>query len=615
MVSVLAAIAALVPLALAPRLVLSYDVTPKVVILLAGAALALPWRRAGWEALVSLMATAPGRWLGLLSAVSALWFAVATAASADPALSLAGSTWRRFGLASHLAVIALACMMAAHLCRRPGGVLVLLRWTAAIGAAVAAYGIAQYFGWDPVLPPESYHVGEGERRIVRPPATLGYVSYAATYFLHVAFAGLALWRADGTRRWRRFGAFAGAAAAFAIALSGTRAALLGLAAGGALLVWRDRPRSWRKLTLLGAAALLAFGALFVSPAGQKLRARLRWALEEPVGGARRWLWADALRMGLARPWAGWGPETFLREFPRFQSLQLARAYPDFHHESPHNMFLDAFTECGVPGLLMLAAFCALGWRCARVRRGSSSLAAVLGASLVGAVVSQQFSVFTVPTALYFHLTVAALVVLAASPAPAAPLRPAGVAPVALSAVLAAGLLCCSMLLAVSDFHLGQTERLLASGRLREAMAAYERSRRWQPPGVSADLWYSRALAEAAGRTGDLAERLEAARRAAEAARRAPRRAENRANAFYNLAAFSAAANDFDGTVTNLRRATEAAPHWFKPHWMLARVLALAGRWEEAEAEAARAAELDGGKHAEVSATLDEIRARRPPGSL
>jgi tetratricopeptide (TPR) repeat protein len=147
------------------------------------------------------------------------------------------------------------------------------------------------------------------------------------------------------------------------------------------------------------------------------------------------------------------------------------------------------------------------------------------------------------------------------------------------------------------------------------MAAYERSRRWQPPGVSADLWYSRALAEAAGRTGDLAERLEAARRAAEAARRAPRRAENRANAFYNLAAFSAAANDFDGTVTNLRRATEAAPHWFKPHWMLARVLALAGRWEEAEAEAARAAELDGGKHAEVSATLDEIRARRPPGSL
>lgn len=612
MLPLLAAIVVLVPLALAPGLALSYDVTPKVVLLVGGAALALPWRRTDWEALEALMATAPGKWLVRLSVASALWLAIATAVSADPALSLTGSAWRRFGLASHSGLIALACMAAAHLGRRPAGVVLLLRSIAAVGLAVAAYGIAQYFGWDPLLPPESYHVGEGERRIVRPPATLGYASYAATYYLHVAFSGLALWRADARRVWRALGAVAGTAAVAAIALSGTRAALIGLAGGGALLVWRDRP-SRRRLALMLAAALLLFAALLLSPAGQKLRARLLWAIEEPLGGARRWLWADSVRMGLARPGTGWGPETFLVAFPRFQSVELARAYPDFHHESPHNMFLDALTQCGLPGLVMLAAFGALGWRCARSK--DSPLAAVLGASLVAATVSQQFSVFIVPTALYFYLTIAALVALAAAPPPAEGSIRSGVAWVALSVFLAGGLLLYAIPLAVSDFHLGETKRLLAGGRIREAMAAYERARRWQPPGVSADLWYSRALAEAAGRTPELAVRLEAAARAAEAARRAPLHTEDRANAFYNLAAFSAAANDFEATVRHLREAIQAAPHWFKPHWMLARVLALAGRWEQAEAEAARAVELDGGQHPEVAATLHEIRVRRPRGPM
>lgn len=608
MVLVVAA-AVLVPLAIAPGLLLSYDVTPKVAILLAGAALALPWRRAGREALAVLMRTVPGKWLGLLSVLSALWLAVSTAASADPAISLTGSGWRRLGLVSHLALLAWTLMAAAQLHRRSGGVLSLLRWTAAAGLAVAVYGIAQYFGADPLLSPESYHVGEGERRIVRPPATFGYVTYAATYYLHVAFSGLALWRCDRARWWRILGTIAGTAAVAAIVLSGTRAALLGLLAGGGLLAWRDRPRSWRRVAAMLAVAFALFAALLISPVGQKLRARLVWAWEEPAGGARRWLWADSLRMGLARPWTGWGPETFLAEFPQFQSLELARAYPDFHHESPHNIFLDALTECGFPGLLLLAAFCALGSWCAGRGRERSSLAAILGATLAASVVSQQFSVFTAPTALYFFLTVAALVALAAEPAARKPLRH-DVAAVVPAVLLAGGFLFCAIRLAVSDFHLGQTKRLLNAGRIQEAMAAYERGRRWQLPGVTADLWYSRALAEAAGRTGDLAVRLEAARRALEAARRAPAHTEDPANAFYNLAAFSAATNDSEATIAHLRRAIQSAPQWFKPHWMLAQVLALAGRWEEAEAEAARAAELDGGKHPEVRATLEQIRARR-----
>ena len=50
--------------------------------------------------------------------------------------------------------------------------------------------------------------------------------------------------------------------------------------------------------------------------------------------------------------AGYGPETFAVEFPRHQSIELARAYPDFYHESAHNIFLDAFVSKGLVGLLM-----------------------------------------------------------------------------------------------------------------------------------------------------------------------------------------------------------------------------------------------------------------------
>ena len=61
---------------------------------------------------------------------------------------------------------------------------------------------------------------------------------------------------------------------------------------------------------------------------------------------------------------------------------------------------------------------------------------------------------------------------------------------------------------------------------------------------------------------------------------------------------------------SLRRAAAAKPTWFKPHWMLAQLLRLEGRVAEAAAEAAIAADLDGGKHPEVTRTAAELQAAR-----
>src|SRR5205085_296548 len=97
-----------------------------------------------------------------------------------------------------------------------------------------------------------------------------------------------------------------------------------------------------------------------------------------------------------RPLAGFGPEIFATEFPRYESTELARAYPDFYHESPHNIFLDALTRSGVAGLFLLLGFCGLAiWKAKwRVRPE-------LAAAFVASLVCQQFVVFVVPTGFYF----------------------------------------------------------------------------------------------------------------------------------------------------------------------------------------------------------------------
>jgi hypothetical protein len=93
--------------------------------------------------------------------------AVSCAVSGTPALSVFGSTWRRFGLVAQCAVLLLAWTVAAS--PAPGRVLVR-RAIVFASAAAAVFGIAEYFGWDPLPPASAYHIGEGIWTIVRPPA-------------------------------------------------------------------------------------------------------------------------------------------------------------------------------------------------------------------------------------------------------------------------------------------------------------------------------------------------------------------------------------------------------------------------------------------------------------
>ena len=585
---ILLLIVCLVPLLIIPHVLFYFDVTPKVVVLLLGTAVLVPWFE--WRRVP--------RPLGWLLLAQAAWLGIATLVSTNRALSLTGTNWRRFGLVPQAALLLFAVVAAAWLAENPDRIRSVLAAVSATGAAIAFYGILQYFGWDPWLPPAAYHVGEGVWTIVRPPGTLGYTSYFANYEVYIVFAGAALALMAKGRAGHVLGIAAAGLASAGIVLSGTRAAILALLAGLALLAMWLRP-SWKRAAILFAAILACGGLFYFSPAGQSLRSRTRWYLEDPLGGARLLLWRDSLAMASHFWLVGAGPETFSTEFPRYQSVELARAYPEFYHESPHNIFLDALVSQGLPGLVALLAVCGLAFYAAWQVR-TSKPAGALACGFFAGLVSQQFTVFTLATALYFYLTLAMLVGMAQKAA-GPPQRTRWPCAALVSLAIGGLFLMFGLRLWIADRDLQLVRRSLDQGKPQEAAVLYQRARKWAPPGVSSDLWYSRAMAAYAATPLAWLQSLEAGIRATQSA-------EDRQNAWYSLAALYAGQNDSARTEASLRAAAGIAPNWFKPHWMLAQVLRAEGRLREAVAQADRAAELDGGKHREVAKTRREIRA-------
>ncbi len=609
MLPIVALVVALIPLLIVPGALAYFDVTPKLAILLFGTALMLLHLSANTYNMRALLRAAAGRWLAGLLAAEWLVFAFASAFSSNRALSFGGGLWRRFGLISETALVLFILLAAGWLAAHADGVRILLRAAVASGVVAACYGIAQYFGWDPLLPAQAYQVGEGTLAIVRPPGTLGHADYFAAWLVVVVFFGLALGRLETTRFWRMTAVATSGLAAVAIVLNGTRAAMLGAAVGGVVLLFTRRRRIGARAGVVGLVCASGLVLFFYSPAGVKLRARLHWSLEDARGGARLLLWRDSLRMSAEKPVTGFGPEVFGTEFPRFESEELAAAYPDFYHESPHNMFLDALTGEGISGLLVLAALCGLGAVAAiRACRSGNPLGPPLAAALAGTLVAQQFTVFVVATALYFHLLVALLVVTAWTPwksdVPIQHARRWILIPCGAAAFL---LVSAAVQMIAADRAFAITQQRMAAGDIGGASKAYREVLRRQLPGASSDLGYSLAMRQASLRAPIFTMRLLARQQALEAAIRAAGSAEDRQNAWYNLAVLFAEENDAVSTERALRNAIAWAPNWFKPHWALAKLLAIAGHGPEALAEARIAVERDGGRDQEVAETWQQLQ--------
>jgi tetratricopeptide (TPR) repeat protein len=253
--------------------------------------------------------------------------------------------------------------------------------------------------------------------------------------------------------------------------------------------------------------------------------------------------------------------------------------------------------------VILAGVTLLGFYAVRKTR-DRKLAAALGASLAALLVSQQFTAFTLPTALFFYLTVALAAGQASDPVRTPVRHRAG--QIVCAILLSLVFLTFATALVYADANLARVDRLIRAGNVIRAEAVYDRLARWSPPGMRTDLWYSQAMFGAAGRARIPPEAASAWQAGLGAAVRAAHTAEERQNAWYDLAMFYARENDIPHAEQSLRSAIDCAPNWFKPHWLLAEVLRAGGRMEEARVEAERAAELDGGRNPEVTRTLAEV---------
>ena len=575
-----------VTLAFLPGWSFYYDVIPKAAVLLFSTGLLCLWAAWRHEVITLAWTSRAARWNVLIAAAAILMLCIATLSSPLVSLAWAGSEWRRLGALEWSAILVAAVLASGY--RMP-----LLRGLCAAGILAACYGTGQYFGWDPWLDPSGYHFGEGAFQIVRPPGPLGHSNYLAAFLLWPVFCGVGLWRKE---RW--LGTISVVTGIVGIVLCGSRGALAGLLVGGILLLVLERPRIRPLLTGLAIAAVLG-GAFYLSPLGERLRARAFWIGEDATGGSRLLMWRDSLHMGMQRPLTGFGPEAFATEFPLFQSAELSRQFPDFYHESPHNMFLDAFVAQGILGVLLWVAWIGLGFWAAKgaLRGPERPLAVALLCGLAASVVAHQFAVLVIPTASAMMLGIGLLVSLDRTPARTRRL------PRPLATVFC---------IALAGLFFYQGRRLLLADRALEQVrqagseSAGELWRGTKDSGVSANLYLSRRWTAEATRATSAIEKLRWAQIAGEAALAATQDLEQRQNAWYNLAILQASANNAAGVGQSLRAAIYAAPTWFKPHWTLARLLASTGRIEDARREARLALDLDGSRDAEVIATMEEI---------
>jgi len=318
-------------------------------------------------------------------------------------------------------------------------------------------------------------------------------------------------------------------------------------------------------------------------------------------------------MSIHRPIAGFGPESFATEFPQFESLELARAYPDFYHESPHNIFLDALTTQGTLGLLVLLGVCLLAVAAAMdALRSENDVSAALVAAFAGTLACQQFTVFIPATALYFFLIVGLLILCSRPTKPIPTNAPSKVFrwifPVGIVAALCFAYFATRLLIA--DTFLAAAHRRIRSEDARGAAQAYQVELRWQLHGAGSDLNYSRAMQQLASHSQDFATQLQARQQAMESGIRATTSAEDRQNAWFNLAILFATENNVTATERSLRNAIAWAPNWFKPHWSLAQLLEMTNRHSEALLEAQAAVERDAGHDPEVGETLRKLQQGR-----
>jgi hypothetical protein len=545
---------AVTPLGLITGSFLSHDVMPKVIVVCCGAACLL-FLLPEWLSGIS----AARRWLLWLIGAQAMVLIAATALSSQPLLSIAGTTWRRFGILEQFAILVITVAAASCAVTVASFTRVLWRAVAVCAGVASIYGIAQYFGLDPFLERKLYAI-DYLGGVVRPPATMGHAIYFAAYLAPVAV--IAAWQVveEISQVWRSLHAAVAALASLAILLSGSRGSLLGLVAGTVVFLFYKRPS--RTVVAIGAAGLICVGAFVaLAPAGANLRNRIQQWRGDP-GSVRIGVWRQTPALIAANPLFGSGPETFGNAFRRAESAELSRAYPDFINETPHNIFVDAACEQGFSGLAVLLGLFAFTIAMTR--------SAGIRAAVAAAIVCGIFASFSIVSALFVWVLAgmaAAESAMERNPGKVSVWSRAAI-PVGAMFVIAAGIL------AVQDASYARLRAAVDANDIATARRAELNATSFGIGLPGYELWSSQELAK-----------LKDWPDASDAASLAEQRGEDQAGAAYQSSILRIVAADGSGAEGKALDAIRFAPNWYKPHLLHAQILQALGRNAEAGQEA------------------------------
>jgi putative inorganic carbon (HCO3(-)) transporter len=316
---------ALLPVAVWPGLDRPFS-TPKIVWLMASASTLLAMRPQPHAAAVA----GAVRWTVLAWMASYLAAGLAAALPSFPALAL--------GLAAPLLGLALV---------RDGGPPMRLLVAQVVGAtACAVVALAQWAGVDPFAIAGWHAPIDGASIRMRVYGTLGNPNFVGVLMA----ASVPLTLAAATRApafGRRVAPIALAIQAAALIATGSRGAVLGLAAGVAVyavLRWSRRVRIG-----LGALAIFAGIAVFVSPARPI----------DTTAAGRLYLWRVVSPHAWDTPLTGLGPGAVELRFAAWQRGAARDGVRDRRFagltDHVHNDYLEALVERGVPGLATLVA--------------------------------------------------------------------------------------------------------------------------------------------------------------------------------------------------------------------------------------------------------------------
>lgn len=208
---------------------------------------------------------------------------------------------------------------------------------------------------------------------------------------------------------------------FALAASGTRGSLIGLAAGlvfiAGFLLFRPSGQSKMKKTVIIASLLLllTIAVVLMAPRLSEVSSSDSGTIQ-----VRKLIWSGTLDMIRARPLTGWGPGSFQIVFPGFRNPVYHLLGVSHNTLHAHSEYLEVLSDTGLIGVLLwlvLAVMLIRLWR-KRLQRNLVTIGLLAGIVAIASEATVSVALRWPPTAFLAALLVGLLMVsTASSPAP------------------------------------------------------------------------------------------------------------------------------------------------------------------------------------------------------